>query len=111
MSNFKLVFSDHWCRGAIGKDRMTEMRPHIIPITDTAKKFVESDYRRKTKYCIFGPLYTGHGFVNVEGKWFFGFRLKMEENTEGTLKEALSYVEKEFQEWFSDQHNGYFQHA
>ena len=95
--HFEIRTINEWKR-LHGKTTEKEPRPHIIPLTEAAVLFVEHQLHLPSSDpdCVFGPFYTGFGYVkNDDGNIILAFRLKAE-NTEEALRLSLNEVEAVF---------------
>lgn len=84
MANFAWASYVKWYRMEAPDDVQTERRPHVIPLNKEAADFIQSQYKGKCKDCIYGPLFTGYGWVSDMD----GFRLPAFRFVNGDMKLA-----------------------
>ncbi len=90
---FALMTIHHWRRSFSAKV-LNEPRPHIVPLSPEAEAFVLAQLRGPCKDALFGPLYTGYGFAEVEGRMVPAFCFTGDNN----LTAALQLVQERFEQ-------------
>jgi hypothetical protein len=104
---FELRTINEWRRLGSPKSITDEPRPHIIPLTDKAEKFVNFQLNtpfgklKELGVDCFHIFYTGFSHAKVEDRFVLSFRFKncQDENNKQAIEDKLQEIIARFRIW------------